>query len=363
VGSYTVTAAPVTTAGSIVGTVNTGAVTGSPATVAVGTTAAATATYTQRPGSGGLWIANSVTLQTVVQYSAGQLASSTSAPPAVALATGDPRPFGAAFDANGNLWVPLFNGNAVVEYTASQLASSGTPTAAVNLTANAGSLSQPAGLAFDASGNLWVSNVGANTVVQFSVSQLASSGSPTPAVTVGASSGSLNAPVGIAFDASGNLWVGNALGNTLVAFNPSQLAANGTPTPAVTLSANANSIDGVIGLAFDGNGNLWIANGNSGFDTVVQFSASQLASTGAPTPPVILTATAGSLADPAGLAFDNSGNLWVANFSGSSVVEFTSSQLVTSGSPTPNVIVSGGSLGGPFGIAFDPHAANLPLKP
>ena len=258
-GSYAVTAAPVTTAAPIVGTVNSATVIGNPATVAANGTAAVTATYAVRPGSGGLWVANvGGTQKTVVQYSAGQLGSTTSAAPATAIGLGA---FSAAvaFDANGNLWVTLAGNNAVVEYTASQLSASGTPTPAVTLTATAGSLKFPAGLAFDASGNLWVAN---------------------------------------------------ASNTTVVAFSPSQLATTGSPTPAVTLSA-----------------------------------------------------TAGSLSEPAGLAFAASGSLWVANEGANSVVEFTASQLMVSGSPTPNVTVTGNALSEPFGLAFDPHAANLPLKP
>jgi hypothetical protein len=48
---------------------------------------------------------------------------------------------------------------------------------------------------------------------------------------------------------------------------------------------------------------------------------------------------------------------------GPSVVEFTVSQLVVNGSPTPNVTISGTSLSQPLGLAFDPHAGNLPLRP
>jgi hypothetical protein len=63
------------------------------------------------------------------------------------------------------------------------------------------------------------------------------------------------------------------------------------------------------------------------------------------------------------LAFDASGNLWISNVASASVIEFAPSQLVTSGSPSPNTTITGSSLSNPFGLAFDPHAAGLPLKP
>jgi len=130
-----------------------------------------------------------------------------------------------------------------------------------------------------------------------------------------------------------------------------------------TLSATAGSIVGPIGLAFDGLGNLWVANGNTGHNTVVEFVASQLTTSGAPTPAVVLSANAGSLASPAGLAFDNSHNLWVANAASPTVVEFTPGQLASNGSPAPNVVLRtrANSVGLPVGLAFDAYPAYLPF--
>ncbi len=358
VGSYTVTATPVTAANPVVATVDTAAVTGGTATVQAGATATAGVSYAARPGSGQLWIANNGA-PTIVAYTAAQLGASTGAAPTTALAFAPgTEPVGAAFDASGNLWVTT---TSVVEFTASQLGASGSPTPAVTLSATGGSLSGPLGLAFDASGNLWVANYTGNTVVAFAANQLAANGSPTPTVTVSATGGSLNAPVGLAFDASGNLWVTNSGANTVVEFAPSQLGTSGSPTPAVTLSSTVGSLSSPLGLAFDASGNLWVVNGGN---TVLQFAASQLTASGSPTPAVTLSAAAGSLDSPRSLAFDASGNLWVTNGASmaNTVVEFAAGQLAVSGAPTPTTTVSGSSLGGPYGLAFDPSPANLGVR-
>jgi sugar lactone lactonase YvrE len=293
-------------------------------------------------------------MNTIVGYTANQLASSTSAAPAVVLTTGGNAGTGfpgLAFDASGNLWV-AYNA-AVVEYTACQLTASGNPKPNVTLTANAAasSLNNPVALAFDARGNLWVADdqggtPGGNTLVEFTPSQLAASGSPTPAVTLSA----INNPVGLAFDHSGNLWT--SIGS-LVEFSASQLTASGSPIPAVTLSDNGSgSLSGVSGLAFDGGGNLWVANGVNG-PSIVEFASGQLGSTGSPTPAVRLT---GANLAPLGLAFDGHGNLWVANILlfNDNVVEFAASQLMASGAPTPTVTLSGASITGAVGLAFAP---------
>ena len=175
---------------------------------------------------------------------------------------------------------------------------------------------------------------------------------------------SLSRPTGIAFDTHGNLWVANGTGNTLVEYTAGQIdSAAAAPTPAITLTANGNSIHGPMMIAFDASGNLWVANGNQvNYSSVVEFSAAQLIASGSPTPNVTLTPSAGSLNQPTGLAFDASGDLWVSNMGANTVVEFTPSQIATSGSPTPSATVSGASLSGPAGLAFNPPAANLPLQ-
>jgi hypothetical protein len=90
------------------------------------------------------------------------------------------------------------------------------------------------------------------------------------------------------------------------------------------------------------------------------FSPSQLASGGSVAASVILTPTTTSL--PTGFAFDGSGNLWVADFVNNAIVEFTTSQLVVSGSPTPNVTISSSSLNEPYGLAFNPLVSGLPIR-
>ena len=219
-------------------------------------------------------------------------------------------------------------------------------------------LSIPAGLAFDGNGNLWVASLGNNAVVEFSASELTASGSPAPAVVDTTSS----EPFGLAFDGSGNLWVVAA--GALVEYTPSQLTASGTPTPAVSIGDDgSSSLNSPLGMAIDAAGNIWVANGNSGPFSVVKFSASQLTASGTPVPAVILTASGSSVDEPAGLAIDASGNLWVSNLAGASpLVEFASSQLVATGSPTPTITVTSTSLSRPWGLAFNPHNSALPIK-
>jgi glucose/arabinose dehydrogenase len=240
-----------------------------------------------------------------------------------------------AFDGSGDLWVTSPVNNTVLEYTPSQLTSSGYPTPSVVISMQ----SFPAGLAFH-SGNLWVNSGG--KVVEYTTSQLASSGSPTPSIAITISG--LNYPAGLSFDGSGDLWVatGEQPGNVLE-YTPSQLASSGSPTPDVTIGGLSQP----LGLSFDGSGDLWVA--NSFNDTLVDYTPSQLASSGSPTPNVTIS----GLSEPRGLAFDGSADLWVTNYINDTFVEYTPSQLASSGSPTPNVTISGSGPRGPWGLSVD----------
>src|ERR1700728_1129650 len=241
-----------------------------------------------------------------------------------------------AFDAQGDMWVSNPNAETVVEYTASQLASSGSPAPHVTL-ALSGSVPAPALLAFDAHGDLWVSNrVAAATEVEFTPSQLATSGSPTPAVTI-----SVNINVyALGFDSSGDLWMVET-GPDLVEFTASQLTSSGNPAPAVTISGlNPSSLSS---LAFNSAGDLWVTSGGS----VAEYTPSQLAASGSPTPNITMSVTVGQSA----FSFDGSGDLWISG-SNDNVVEYTSSQLAAGGSPTPNVTLD--TSGAAFYLAIAP---------
>ena len=106
-----------------------------------------------------------------------------------------------------------------------------------------------------------------------------------PQVVISTTGTSLVNPAGIAFDADGNLWVANASNQTVVAYTPAQLVATGSPVPNIILSCNA-SLGNPVGLAFDTDGALWVV-GDA--DAVEKFPRASLGATGAPTPSVRLT--------------------------------------------------------------------------
>ena len=185
------------------------------------------------------------------------------------------------------------------------------------------------------------------------------------------SSSDLSSPVGIVFDKKGNIWVGDDDLNHVAMFTAAQLKAGGTQSATVIISDDGSgSVDCPEPVAFEADGSLWVANNDDpvqGRGSAVKFKSDQLTMTGTPTPAVMLTATtvtsttAHSFGDPTGLAFDKQGDLWVANRDSDlngSVEKFAAAALGSNGSPQPAVFldsnVGGTNLDGPFFISFGP---------
>jgi streptogramin lyase len=307
--------------------------------------------------SGNAWVVNASSL-TISAFSPSQYAASGSPVPAIQItpAFGLDSPQLETFDSSGNLWIANSGSSSVVAFTPAQLAAGATrPAIALTLP----SQSFPEGVTFDSSGDLWVSDLNHGALYEFTPAQLSSSGFPTPKVTITDTGASLLGPAGLAFTASGDLWVVNRADSSIVEFTPGQLATSGSPTPVATITSDgSNSLATPTGAVLDTAGDLWVSNARTGgtpVSSVVEFTSAQLAAgTGSPTPNVTLSASSGSLDIPLGLGFDASGNLWVANQGNNSLVEFSPAQLSATGSPTPLSTVAGPAtqLNSPAGVAI-----------
>ncbi len=294
---------------------------------------------------------------TITAYPTG---SSGNAAPSRELSLGPDVPNSIAFDPSGNLWVANFGAHTVAEYRGDDLAG-GARGPAVTITSDRSySLNSPAGLAIDAAGDIWVANDLSNTVVEYARGSL-TSGPVVPLVTISSDhSSSLSGPYALAFDSSGDLWVANYDNSTLVKY-PRDRLVSGNRAPAVTISADSSgSLNSPAGLAFDAAGDLWVAANLS--NKVLEYTHRQLVS-GRPRPEVTISANArGSLNSPEGLAFDRAGNLWVANYGNNSVAEFPPSELSASGRWPPVVIAGPGTgLLSPGAVAIDP-TLSMPAK-
>lgn len=328
-----------------------------------------------KTGGGGvsqaLWVADGTAVD---EFLPSQVAAGGDQTPHLALASASfGSVLGAAFDSSGNLWA-IDAGTisaqgtaqpALYEFTPGQLSSLGSnpapvPTRAINFVG----FSLPQTGTFDAGGNLWVTDFGRNAVYEYTPSQLAAGGfNLTPNVQLSANP-AFNGPIGVAFDASGNLWVSNYTSNTIDEFAatalPTAFGSIVTLAPNIVLQSNGSSIANPWGLAFDKSGNLWSSNAATATNTVVSFAKTAIVASGKPSVLTISPANDqgnATLAAPNGLAFDSQGDLAIVS-SGVpyGVAVFTASQLAGGGALVPSDFLVGGNttLVTPAGAVFGP---------
>jgi sugar lactone lactonase YvrE len=258
-----------------------------------------------------------------------------------------------AFDTDGTMWVASQDDSTLLGFAPAKLAASGSTDATTVIESTGGSLSGPMGLAFDRQHRLWVANFSNGTLVRFDRGQLAAGHTQIPAIVINGP----GHPTGLAFDASGAMWISQS--NKVVKYLPEQLETSGFLTPAVVLSTLGTTLVNPTGLAFDASGNLWVA--NSGSQGIAKFSSDQLAATGSPVPQIVLTPAAASVYVPEGLAFDSDGSLWVISVDGI-LDKFASSLLLATGTPEPSVRLILPDRRLFWSVAFWPKPAGLPLN-
>ncbi len=143
----------------------------------------------------------------------------------------------------------------------------------------------------------------------------------------------------LTFDSSGNLWVGDGGNNRVLEFSPPftngmnaslVIGQKSYTTSKASTTQNGLRIqpDGYEGVAFDPTGNLWVGDfsNNRILEFVPPFSTGMSASlvigqqdftTGTS------ATTQNGLSGPTGLVFDSSGSLWVPDVYNNRVLEFT----------------------------------------
>ena len=245
-------------------------------------------------------------------------------------------PLGIAVDSTGNIYVADSGNNTIRRITPSDAVSTVAGTAGVSGSANgkgSGALfNTPIGLAIDASNNLYIADAVnglvremtptgvVTTVVNYSQS-INSSGTAVP-----------NLPYGVAIDANGYLYVSYYSQNII-----NKISSTGSLTTLtnLTIANSANSQSSIsnfaYGVALDVAGNLFVA--DSANNLVRKISLAGAATTVAGNAPVIGSADGlGSMAAfsrPQGVAADSAGNVYVADTYNNTIRKISSSGAVT----------------------------------
>ena len=222
----------------------------------------------------------------------------------------------------------LFSGAAFSQnYTIRTFAGGGVPQGVVGTSASLGSVN---GLATDAAGNVYIALKSYSAVVRMDATThvltlVAGTGTPGYSGDNGpAASAQLNQPAGMAVDSVGNLYIADA-GNNRV-----RKVSNGV-IATVSGGGVGAQLSHPTGVAVDTSGNLYIADsGNnvvrkvSGGVTVTVAGTGTAGGAGDGGP-----ATSAQLSSPEGVAVDTLGNMYIADYGNDAVVKVSSGILTT----------------------------------
>ncbi|MHB8847900.1 MAG: hypothetical protein ACYC43_05630 [Burkholderiales bacterium] len=189
-----------------------------------------------------------------------------------------------------------------------------------NLPNPTGSIHGPIKLAADHAGNIWIANYYGNSVTELPASAISATGATGASIsaaslTISGGNANFNAPTGIAVDQTGNVWVANIGTNSVIELPYSALSASGATVSSiaansVSISAGTTGFSGPSGVAVDGAGNIWIANNNNAGSVTELTNSSGYSAGSAVNMPVGSPSVNNT---PTDIAVDGSGNVWITN--------------------------------------------------
>jgi sugar lactone lactonase YvrE len=286
-------------------------------------------------------------------------------------------PTGIAVDGSGNIWVADTGNNLIVRYSSTlatgmaadrvlgqaDLNSANGNRGGINLAAN--SLWRPAGIAIDASGNLWVADCDNHRILRFPAPLtndesadlvLGQPNMTTVATYSGDHSSGANIvgattlyyPQGVFVDSAGSVWVADHMNHRFL--NYSGALSNGMPATLVlgqtdfsqgrsnrASYATAGTIYCSFSVAVDRSGNAWVADFTN--NRILRYSPPLANGMGASQvigqndfSTVLINRGAGiagaqSLNYPSSVEIDSAGNLWVAELGNNRVLKYNAAGL------------------------------------
>jgi YD repeat-containing protein len=228
------------------------------------------------------------------------------------------KPAGVAVDSSGNIWQVESEANRVDEYSSTgefvrMFGTEGTGN---------GQFKAPQGIARDSSGNVWVTDTGNNRVEEFS----STGGFIKTFGSYGETGGQFKEPTGIAIDSSGKVWVADRGNNRVEKFSAAGAFEQAVGKQGIENGQFMTYLSGTayqMWLAFDSSGHLWVTDG--GNNRVQEFSSAGAYMSKFGNAFGEESSENGKFRNPAGIAVDSSGNLWVVDSNHERVQEMSSS--------------------------------------
>lgn len=262
-------------------------------------------------------------------------------------------PRGVAVDSGGNVFLTDMNNNVVRKVTAAGVVSTFAGTERVigssDGTGSAASFKAPMGLAIDRNDNLYVADTANRSVRKI-----------TPAgvvTTLAGVSAGLREPRGLTVDVNGNVYVTDYAFHTISKITPAGVVSAVAGSNAKPGSADATGSAALFyapsGIAFDNRGNLYLADtSNNTIRTLTtEGVTSTFAGTAGRSSSVDGTGDAAVFEDPYGVTADLAGNVYVSDAGDHTVRKITPAGVVTTLAGKAGSFGSSDGSGGSGGTA------------
>ena len=254
--------------------------------------------------------------------------------------------------ASDRLYIPNWNGNNVLVFNNAST-TNGNTAPSRTISGPSTMLNIPTGIWLDAaSDTLYVANFGSSSIIVFNTASMIS-GDVAPFRTVSGASTTFNYPQSLWLDtASDTLYVGDIGSNAILVFSNASMIS-GDVAPSRTISGASSTLSNPRNIWLDATSDtLYVA--NTGGDSILAFNnASTINGDVAPSRTISGATTA--LNSPYGMWLDaSSDRLYVANFSGHTLLVFNSASTIN-GDVAPSRTIAGAStaLTGPAEIWLD----------
>ncbi|MDB5255533.1 MAG: hypothetical protein JWM14_228 [Chitinophagaceae bacterium] len=278
-------------------------------------------------------------------------------------------PTGVTVDGSGNLYV-ADEQNAIIRKitpagVVTTFAGSGVQ-ATGNGTGTSSSFVFPLGIAVDASGNVYIGDEGAHNVRKITAATVVTTlaGSSTSGfVNATGTAASFHTPQGLAVDADGNVYVADAGNNCIRKITSAGVVttfAGSSTSGHDDATGTAATFFSPSAVALDGSGNLYVADKTNNIIRKITSAGvvTTLAGTSGVTGSANGTGSAASFNNPRGIAADQSGNVYVSDTGNNLIRKITPAGVVTTlagsgSSGSANGIGTAASFNSPTGITVD----------
>ena len=248
-------------------------------------------------------------------------------------------PKGVTADADGNVYVADTDNMVIRKITPAGVVTTfagGGPGTSTNGTGTSASFSEPLGIAIDASGNLYVSDRNNGLIRKITPAAVVTTfagGGSGPEINGTGTEASFFAPAGLTVDKQNNVYVAEQGGCRVRKITPAgvvtTLAGSGTQGTADGTGTAASFTD-AYGIGVSPNGNVYVASGVA--HVIRKITPGGVVTTFAGTGSAGFTngtGTAASLDIPTGVVVDGNGNLFVSELGNNCIRKITSAGVVT----------------------------------